>query len=315
MFKQGYMKEGKGVEKRNPDDSRIKIFFELFFRKFWQLSKLNLLYIASCVPTFVVMMLLAGLISSRVTNASASLLAGIMGLAAPAASNLEFSTMLATLDVGVRVVVSFIVAVMWGMGPVTAGFTYILRNYAREEHAWLLSDFFGKTKQNFGQALAVWLVDLVMFSVLTTAFFFYSAQTGMLHYLSYIVLSLIILYTVMHFYIYQCIITFKLSVKDIFKNSAIFALVEAPKNLLLAFILLFVHLGLPYIAALYGWPMWFWLAFILFELFLLVAASGFMVNFWVYPAFEKYIIEAEKKSDVTKEPAGLDKADDIEYLM
>jgi len=260
-------------------------------------------------------MLLAGLISSRITNASASLLAGIMGLAAPDASNPEFSTMLATLDVGARGVVSFIVAVMWGMGPVTAGFTYILRNYAREEHAWLLSDFFGKTKQNFGQALVVWLVDLAMFSVLTTAFFFYSVQTGMLHYLSYIVLSVIILYTVMHFYIYQCIITFKLSVKDIFKNSAIFALVEAPKNLLLAFILFFVHLGLPYIAALYGWPVWFWLVFIILELFLLIAASGFMVNFWVYPVFEKYIIEAEKKPDVTKEPAGSDKVDDIEYLM
>ncbi len=315
MFKQGYMKEGKGVEKRNPDDLRIKIFFELLFRKLGRLVQLNLLYIVCCIPTFLVMMFLSGLISTRITDASASILAEIMGLAAPDGSNPEFSGMLATLDIGVRVVISFVVAIMWGMGPVTAGFTYILRNYAREEHAWILSDFFGKTKQNFVQALVVWLADLFVFAVLTTAFFFYSSQSGMLYYLSFVVLSVVILYTVMHFYMYQCMITFKLSIKDVFKNSAIFALVEAPKNLLLAFILLFVHLGLPYMAALYGWPMWFWLIFIVLELLILVAASGFTVNFWVYPALEKYIIEAEKKFDETKSSDSTDKKDDVEYLM
>lgn len=315
MFKQSYMKEGKGVEKRNPDDSRMSIFFELLFRKFGRLIKLNLLYIVCCIPTFLVMMFLSGLLSARITNASAPVLAQIMGLAAPDMSNAEFSGMLAALDIGARVVISFVVAIMWGMGPVTAGFTYILRNYAREEHAWLFSDFFGKTKQNFGQALVVWIVDLAAFAVLTTAFFFYFAQPGIVHYVSYIILSAVILYTAMHFYIYQCMITFKLSIKDVFKNSAIFALAEAPKNLLLEFILLFVHLILPYIAALNGWSVWFWLIFIILELLVLVAASGFTVNFWVYTAFEKYIIEAEKKPEYTKDAGSSDKAEDIEYLM
>ncbi len=315
MFKHGYMKEGKGVEKCNNDEPRISVFFELLFRKFGRLVKLNILYIVCCIPTFLVMMFLSGMLSSRITNASALVLAQIMGLTAPDMANVEFSGMLAALDIGVRVVISFAVAIMWGMGPVTAGFTYILRNYAREEHAWLLSDFFGKTKQNFGQALVVWIVDLAAFAVLTTAFFFYFAQPGLLHYMSYIILSIIILYTAMHFYIYQCMITFKLSVKDVFKNSAIFALVEAPKNLLLEFVLLFVHLGLPYTAALNGWPVWFWLIFIILELIVLVAVSGFTVNFWVYPALEKYIIEAEKKADDAETSSGSDKADDIEYLM
>ncbi len=315
MFKQGYMKEGKGVEKRNPDDPRILVFFELLFRKFGRLIQLNLLYIVCCIPTFLVMMLLSGLLSARITNACAPVLAQIMGLAAPDMANAEFSTTIATLDIGVRAVISFVVAIMWGMGPVTAGFTYILRNYAREEHAWMLSDFFGKTKQNFGQALVVWIVDLLAFVILTTAFLFYFAQSGLLHYMSYIILSVAIIYTAMHFYIYQCMITFKLSIKDVFKNSAIFALVEGPKNLLLEFILLFVHLVLPYMAALNGWPVWFWLIFIVLELFVLIAASGFTVNFWVYPVLEKYIIEAEKKAEDTEGAEGSEKADDIEYLM
>ncbi len=315
MFKQGYMKEGKGVEKRNPDDPRISLFFELLFRKFGRLVKLNLLYIVCCIPTFLVMMLLSGLLSARIINACAPVLAQGMGLAAPDMANAEFSRTIATLDIGARVIISFIVAIMWGMGPVTAGFTYILRNYAREEHAWLFADFFGKTKQNFGQALVVWIVDLFAFAILTTAFLFYFAQSGLLHYMSYIILSVTIIYTAMHFYIYQCMITFKLSIKDVFKNSAIFALVEGPKNLLLEFILLFVHLVLPYMAMLNGWSVWFWLIFIVLEFFVLIAASGFTVNFWVYPVLEKYIIEAEKKTEDTKELENSDRADNIEYLM
>lgn len=315
MFKQSYMKEGKGVEKRNPDEPRLSVFFELLSRKPGKLAQLNLLYIVCCIPTFLVMMFLSGMLSVRITTASAPVLAEVMGLASPDMSNPEFAGMLATLDIGARVVISFVLAIMWGMGPVTAGFTYILRNYAREEHAWLLSDFFGKTKQNFGQALVVWLVDLVAFVLLTTAFFFYFAQSGLLHYMSYVILSVIIIYTAMHFYIYQCMITFKLSTIDIFKNSAIFALVEAPKNLLLEFVLLFVHLGLPFIAALNGWSVWFWLIFIILELVILVAASGFTVNFWVYPVLEKYIMEAEKKPEDTEDAKNADKADDIKYLM
>ena len=315
MFKKSYTKEGKGVEKRNPDEPRISLFFELLFRKFGCLIKLNLLYIVCCIPTFLVMVFLSGLLSVRITNVCAPIIAQIMGLAAPDMSNAEFSVMLANLDLGVRVVISFIVAIMWGMGPVTAGFTYILRNYVREEHAWLFSDFFGKTKQNFGQALVIWIVDLVAFVVLTTAFLFYFAQPGILHYMSYIILTVAIIYTAMHFYIYLCMITFKLSNKDIFRNSAIFALVKGPKNLLLEFILLFVHLWIPYTAALNGWPVWFWLIFIILELLVLVAVSGFTVNFWVYPALEKYIIEAENKPEDTKDAESSDKANDIKYLI
>lgn len=295
MFKNGYMKEGKGVERRDPDKPKIMVFFELLFRKLWRLCKLNLLYLVTCIPTFAVLLILAGLVSNRITHISIPMIAETLGIAVSDTANINFSELVAMLDMVIRVAVAFIVTVFWGMGPATAGYTYILRNYAREEHAWLLSDFFGKAKQNFGQALVVWIVDMIFLAVTAVAFMFYVSQQGAIRYLAYVIVSVVIVYTVMHFYIYLCMITFKLKIKELLKNSLIFALLEAPKNLLILLVLTVVHIVIPYLAARLAWSISFWIVFIILELFILVAASGFMVNFWVYPTIEKYIIEAEKK--------------------
>ncbi len=45
-----YSKPGKGVEKDEPQKPRFLFFWELFFRKFWKLIQLNLLFIAFCLP-------------------------------------------------------------------------------------------------------------------------------------------------------------------------------------------------------------------------------------------------------------------------
>ena len=49
-----YSKPGKGVEKDEPQKPRFLYFWELFFRKFWKLIQLNLLYVASCLLIFTV---------------------------------------------------------------------------------------------------------------------------------------------------------------------------------------------------------------------------------------------------------------------
>lgn len=309
LHKHGYMKEGKGVRKRDSNEFGISLFFELYFRKLGRLMKLNILYVIACIPTFLVFFVIAGLISSRITNASAPIIASVLGNASPDTSNPEFAGMVAMFDIVIRVVIAFVVTVLWGMGPVTAGYTYILRNYAREEHAWLLSDFFEKAKQNFGQALVVWIVDLVFFAITTVAFMFYMSQQGATRYLSYVTASVMLVYTVMHFYIYPCMVTFKLKIKDLFKNALIFALAEAPVNLLILFVLLIIHLGIPYAALQLNLSGVFWLIFALLELLILVATSGFIVNFWVYPIIKKYTHGAEEKETTE------DKIDDIQGLL
>ena len=45
-----YSKPGKGVRKDEPKKKRFFLFFEIYFRKFFNLLKLNLLYVLFCIP-------------------------------------------------------------------------------------------------------------------------------------------------------------------------------------------------------------------------------------------------------------------------
>lgn len=45
-----YAKPGKGVKKDAPRKKRFFQFFELYFRKFWKLLQLNLIYVLFCIP-------------------------------------------------------------------------------------------------------------------------------------------------------------------------------------------------------------------------------------------------------------------------
>lgn len=49
-----YSKPGKGVDKDGPQKKRFFYFFELYFRKFWKLVTLNLMYILFCIPIITI---------------------------------------------------------------------------------------------------------------------------------------------------------------------------------------------------------------------------------------------------------------------
>lgn len=293
-----FTKEGKGVDKDAPKKRGVFAFFELFFRKFWRLCKLNWLYLAACIPTIIAVFLVSGVVSSMILNNNASVLASAMGLSAPDMANEEFTKNIAMLDIIIRIMITLLFTVLWGMGPVTAGYTYILRNYAREEHAWIWSDFWQYTKENFKQAICVWLIDVVALPVMIVAYMFYSGSQGALMYLKYLICVMIFVYTTMHFYIYPMMVTFKLSVKDLYRNSLLFALGKLPINVLLLAIIIFIHVGIPYIGLTIsgGAPLIYWLAYILLELIIFISMSGFMVNFGVYPTLKKYMITNTEQS-------------------
>lgn len=52
LFQPGYLKEGPGIEKDAPPKTGIALFFEILVREFWQLLKLNLLFVLCSIPVF-----------------------------------------------------------------------------------------------------------------------------------------------------------------------------------------------------------------------------------------------------------------------
>lgn len=297
-----FTKEGKGVAKNAPKKRGVFAFFELFFRKFGRLVKLNLLYLVANIPTFLIMFFVSGLVSSLVLNNIAPFIAELSGTTVEnAMTNAEYIKNVAVLDLSFRVYASLLFTVLWGAGPVTCGFTYILRNYAREEHAWLFSDFWQHTKNNFKQSAVVFLVDAVVFVAFAFSYYFYGMQSGGLYFLRYIIVCLTIVYTMAHFYIYPLMVTFNLSLKDLYRNSLLFALAKLPRNLItLAFVLL-VHIVVPFMCIYSGGYFLIYLfVFALLELLIFVSTTGFIVNFNVYPVIKEHMLakaDPEKYGD------------------
>lgn len=220
-----YSKPGPGVSKSEPQKHRIFLFLELYFRKFWKLIQVNMLYFLFCIPIVTI-------------------------------------------------------------GPATAAFTYIMRNYAREEHAFIWSDFIEQFKKNFKQSFIVSLIDIPVYGLMIFNFWFYSQHLNdnILFGIAFgLFITIAVLYTFAKFYIYQLIVTFDLKLKDIYKDCFIMAIVGLLRNFLL-----FVVIALV-VFLLYLFPI-----FVVFVPFLTLSFLGFLINFTTYPLIKKLLIDPQE---------------------
>lgn len=306
FFTPSYDKPGKGIDPDAPQKRSFFRFFDIFFRKFWKFIKLNLLYVLVSIPTFALVFFLSGIISNSFLsmNGTEEMFRSIAEQIAQASENAggadyQYSVLVVTFDLFIRLIISYLFMTLWGMGPATAGITYILRNFAREEHAWLWSDFKSSFKNNFKQSLIVFVIDIVVFLLLYTAFVVYSQMTGALSMLKYFIVVIAIIYTIMHFYIYPMMVTFDLKLKDLYRNALIFALGKLPSNLFILVILLLIHVGSAFAAVVYGgnYAMLVLFVVLLLEILLLQSFSAFLINFNTYPKMKSYMFEKDDKSE------------------
>ena len=207
-------KPGPGVDKDAPKKKGIFLYFELFFRKFWLLLKANMLY-------FIVSLPVMALYNFILINALGTFMSEVGGEAVWHLS----------------VVLTAFFAIYWGTGPVTGGYVYLLRNFAREEHVFLASDFFEKSKETFKIGLITLIADLIIMILGINAISVYHAMivqgVTIAKYALVAMFVMFILYTFMHYYIYEFSVTFENSVRETFKNSFVTAAATFPANLLL----------------------------------------------------------------------------------
>lgn len=306
FFTPSYDKPGKGIDPDAPQKRSFFRFFDIFFRKFWKFIKINLLYVLVSIPTFALVFFLSGIISNLFLsmNGTEELFRSIAEQIAQASENAggadyQYSVLVVTFDLFIRLAISYLFMTLWGMGPATAGITYILRNFAREEHAWLWSDFKSSFKDNFKQSLIVFVIDIAAFLLFYTAFVVYSQMSGILGVLRYFIVVIALVYTLMHFYIYPMMVTFELKLKDLYKNALIFALGKLPSNLFILVILLLLHVGSAFLAVMYGgnYAMLILFAILVLEIFILQSFSAFLINFNTYPKMKSYMFEKEDKTE------------------
>lgn len=252
-----YSKPGSGVDK-DKAEPLFKIFFDVLFRKFWKFIQLNLIYTGFSLPLiFVFFMFLP-------TNESGDL-------------NTAINYMYCMGCLMYMAVV--------GMGFVTPGFTYVLRNFADETHAFVMGDFWDSIKKHFKKGILLFVIDVVVTLLLYVTIYFYSYQQANLYFsfAKYFLICLAVYYYMMHFYIYQVMITFpEMGFLEVMKNAAVLTIGHLPANILL----------LAGVVALAVFTFSVSIQFGLFlTTFLMVSIIGYLVNFVVLNIIKKYAVD------------------------
>ena len=233
IFSFNYSKPGPGVEKDAPQKKGIFRYFEIFFRKFWKLLQLNLLYFICSIPMIV---LLFGLVPVN----DMKLLEFIQD------GSQEISEALAIVPLTVRSIFTIMLLVFLGSGPASAGYAYITRCFTREQHAWIFSDFKDKFKENFIQSIIVSIVDLIVLWFGSFAVRFYFSQyttsgSSIWLILCCLLFTLLVLFTFMHMYIYQFMVTFEYKISQLYRNAFIFSFAQLPINIFLAVVAIAIN--------------------------------------------------------------------------
>lgn len=275
LFSANYNKPGPGVEKDAPPKPRFFIFFDVLKRKFWHVMKINLMFVLFNLPALFVAFIVASNFLQKLKIDE--------GLG----------------DFYVRF---FLAAVMTlipviTIGPVQAGITYILRNYSREEHSFIWWDFKENFTKNFKQGMIITVIDIVVMYILGIAINFYTSQSGLIYIAatSFVFLSLIV-FLIMHLYIYPMLVTVHLSIKDLYRNAFIFSILKLLPNVLF----LALNMVIAY-AAFYNI-----IVGLLLYVLILPGFMGLMNNFYVNPIIKKYVV-TEKAT-----PAELEEEDEDE---
>lgn len=273
-FFKSFNKEGKGVAKDAPNKKRFFVFFEILWRHAFQIIGINFIYFVVTLPLFLFMFMY---------------IFQAMGIEVDViAANSLFKVSAAFFNLNNYVKWGLIALSAIVYGPATCGLTYVMRNFAREEHTWAFSDFFERSWKNFGQGLIVGIID-ILFILNASMYLALDTQSlapgdGYLAVFKYIAIIVAVLYFIMRNYIYLMIVTFKIKFMAIIKNSALFVVLNFGRNLLnLVFMLLILFLSTGFTV--------FCMAIFSF------AIARFIEIFNALPAINRYMLDPLKRKE------------------
>ena len=191
-------------------------------------------------------------------------------------------------------------------GLASAGITNVARNTARDKHSFGLSDFFETIKKNWKKALLAGIINIFIYAILLfDMWFFYNSEGTMAQIGMGMSFTMLFIFTVMNYFIWTLIITFKFNLKQVYKNSFKFVFINLKNNLICFFsqmLVLAVYVGVLSLLSNWVLPV-LTIEFVVF----VVTFPSFkylLIQFCVFPSIKKHIIdpyyEAHPNEDLDK---------------
>lgn len=246
-----YDTPGRGVLKTPHEKRPFFKFWEVYFRHMWHLMGLNLVYFLFTIPLFAMIVLVT-----------------FTG---------EMKWMLLLLISGI-------------VGPATAAMTKVARNYSQERPAFMLHDFRKSFKQNLKQGLVMGYIDSIAIVSFMVGVPMYSsmAQQNTVMFVPYVLsLSCMLVFFMMHFYIYQMMCSTNLTMKQILRN-ALFLVPVGLKQTIYTLVVSLLVIAFNYIILVMPTTMPVGLTLMMFFPYTFIT---FVACFNCYPVIRKNVIQ------------------------
>lgn len=282
FFRPYKYKDVEGVDRDAPPKHPLIVFFEIYFRKFFRFVTLNAMYFIITLPALLYFYLIFNGYALRILGDEFTDLMPGVGF---------FAGLVVSLPRAVQIGALIISVLLYG--PAKMGMTYMLRNFAREEHAWT-SDFFARAKANLKQGLFFGIADfLIVLLLLNNIFADYSGSEGaaatLLSISRYISAVAFVLYLLMRRYTYVMAVTIELNAASIYKNALLFAVVGLGRN------------AATLVASAAVWALTLFVHPVLTLLMLPLltySLCGFTTVYWSYPLIDKHLIKPVMEKDL-----------------
>ncbi len=273
-----YGKAGKSdFNPENLPENRVQLFFDMLRVRWGGLVKLNLLYILFWLPA----LLWTGWNFLAMENILVMADAGEI-LQSEITSQLMGIVWLWTLGMFPCIAIT---------GPATAGISYITRNWARDQHSFVWSDFKDAFKSNWKQALAVSTITGVLPFLVYNCYRFYGdlAQTNGVFFIipQMFVIILAVLWLLSLQIIYTLMITYSLKFTHLLRNAFILSIGKLPLSVGIRLIALVI----PAIAVAVMLLIPGVTAYAMLVLILYVVLFGFAFDRFLYASYANAICE------------------------
>ena len=304
-----YGKAGKGDF--TPDDlptNRWQLFLETLRVRFSALIRLNLMYLVAFLPTLIVIGLCISA-SLNILNATDlgdgqsafTMQAALQAEQAQEAGDLSEPAEVPAVLSPVESVDSLQGLIMMTLlllipafaitGPATAGVSYVTRNWARDEHAFIWSDFKDAVKENWKQSLVISVITGVIPSVVYLCWRFYGAlaEDNLIMMVPQILVLMIgLIWALAVTYMHPMIVGYTLKMKDLLRNSLLIAVARLPMSVGIR-LLHCVPVAIAAVVALFLNVTWAFLGLFLYYLLIGFSLSRFVTASYTNAVFDRFI--------------------------
>lgn len=302
-----YGKSGKGdFRKEDLPQNRRELFRDTLKTRLSQLCRINLLYMLIFLPAMIVMMISYTNILSYASNLMLIEQNDYQSYVEQMTENEQTVTIteeeynqLKNSDINfvelaegtiLRMLIWLIPCIAI-TGPFTAGLSYVTRNWARDEHAFIWTDFKDAVKANWKQALVLSAITSVLPLAAYLGWQFYGqmAANNMVMIVPQVLVVLVgIIWSISITYMHPLAVTYELKIKDVIRNGLLLAVARLPMSVGIR--LLHCVPALICAALMYFWnPMIGML--ILFGWYMLIgfALSRFITASYTNAVFDRFI--------------------------